>query len=228
MDTLETNELSTSLLRKDENGSFTLRIVEREGDDGLLHREFGIAESTYCNKTGRWVSPRRQHPLVPLSLWPTLVKHGQLIIGLHGFGCEPVALDSAITEPISSGNITTCEQQEQLPKCQNYDNDNTSRTELSKLVSRPRGRPCKSVTKEPRRGTQKPSHGQRVKPTKQTVTSTESSALPSIRVTADVEAKQFSGEGTAQCDNAGNNTCVAANAAGDGSVPMSVEQHVAK
>ena len=220
MDTLRTNELSTSLLRKDENGSFTFRVVEREDEDGVLHREFCIVESAYCSTTGRWVSPRRQQQFVPLSLWPALVAHGQMIINLHGLGCEPVPLESVakITDSIRSGNSTSGEQQEQRPKRQNYVYDNPLRTELSKLDARPRGRPRKSVTKKPRR----------LRPTKQTAASTESAAVPGIRAAADVEAKQFPKKGTMQCDNANINACVAASVAVDSSVLMSVEQDVAK
>ena len=80
MESARTTILSTTMLYKVDNISYSLRLVESEGKDGSIYHKFGILEHRYENEKCRWI-PVRSRAFMPVSVWSTLAAHGQRIIG---------------------------------------------------------------------------------------------------------------------------------------------------
>ena len=101
MESVRTTMLSNTMLYKDGNTSYSLRLVECEGGDCDIHHKFGIIEYRYQIKTRQWV-PVRHCVYLPVSVWPTLLAHGQRVIESL-VAREPTKHDQA-TETSVCGN----------------------------------------------------------------------------------------------------------------------------
>ena len=103
MESARATVLSTSTIYKSATNSYSLRLVECESEDGTIQHKFGIAEYTYNSKRRMW-SLVRSRVLMPVSVWPTLVAHGQDIIG-----------------SLSGGESTKHDQTTETTACDNID-----------------------------------------------------------------------------------------------------------
>jgi hypothetical protein len=211
MTAVRTTELSTSLLHKDDSSSYSLRIVECRGVDGMICHKFAIIESWYCDKSACWVPVRKQHSFAPLSAWPKLVAHGQLITNL--LGCIDGAMTqekvSDTTEPISNGNIATSKKRGQPSKRANCANAETAPTGPGSDGPRGRGRPPKCVTNANCNKTQQPCAAEKSarqrceRPSKRRALSPNPNAIVNSCASVDAEARQFLEEETVHCGDGG-------------------------
>ena len=191
----------------------------------MFHHEFGIVESTYCSRSGRWIPSRKEHPFLPLSAWSKLMAHGQLITSLLGNenGPLPANIAPVVAEPIISQSDATHKQH----GCPSV----LTATRVKKAGAR-RGRPPKraaaasSGASERPRAAQKSSH--RGRPPKHVAAAAaaglDSPTTYNTNADAEREAAQFLEEDTVQCGDAGVNVGLAEKAADACGVPADAEK----
>lgn len=74
-------ELYSSLVHKERNNNYSLRVIEYPNKDGsgTFLRKFGLSEFWWCDKSKRWYPSRKHHTYLPLSAWPELLKLDSVI-----------------------------------------------------------------------------------------------------------------------------------------------------
>ena len=151
MEFARTTILSTTLLYKDSKTSFSMRLLECEGEGGAITFKFGIVEHSYNMKTRQWVLMRNRVEM-PVSAWSTLVTHGQRIIdGIpdrestkHDQATETSACDNSDAARPEMSNVATELHEPQLERVVKVIRVECEPPRpVEKAAGKPRGRPRK-------------------------------------------------------------------------------------